>query len=269
MTSDPQLRVAVLTTYYPRHEDDFAGRFVADLVEHVEALGVQFDIVKPGVYHDYGLAYGSGVVRNAKRRPWLIPLLLFSMARALRRAARTADLVHIHWLLAAPLGLLTGKPWVVTLHGTPTARSFEDLVLLRRAKWLVGPVLRRAKGVIWLEFAELFEKPRSQMDYLEIASTYHTVLISNVRVMSPAQSDVVRRFTWLVDVFYDQRVKLVMSAEARPEALIADAELDDAAARTVQREFARTVSRLVEMQSHDYFSRKHASAENPQVLARS
>jgi cell division protein ZapE len=126
--------------------------------------------------------------------------------------------------------------------------------------------VRRAKGVLWFDFAELFEKPRSQVDYLEIASSYHTVLISNVRRMQPAQSDVVRRFTWLVDVFYDQRVKLVMSAEAKPEELILEAELDDAAARTVQREFSRTVSRLQEMQSRDYFARKHASAENPGVM---
>ena len=148
MTADPQLRVALLTTYYPRHEDDYAGRFVSDLVQHVEKLGVRYEVVKPGVFNDFGLAYGAGVVRNAKRRPWLVPLMLISMARTLRRAARTADLVHIHWLLAAPLGLLTGKPWVITLHGTPTARTFEDLVLLRRAKWLVGPILRRAKVVI-------------------------------------------------------------------------------------------------------------------------
>jgi len=127
---------------------------------------------------------------------------------------------------------------------------------------------RRAKGVVWFDFAELFEKPRSQVDYLEIASSYHTVLISDVRRMAPTQSDVVRRFTWLVDVFYDQRVKLVLSAEAPPEALLHDADLDDAPARMVQREFTRTVSRLQEMQSRDYFARKHASAANPGVLAR-
>jgi cell division protein ZapE len=125
---------------------------------------------------------------------------------------------------------------------------------------------RRAKGVIWFDFDELFEKPRSQVDYLEIASAYHTVLISGVKRMAPAQTDVVRRFTWLVDVFYDQRVKLVLSAEALPENLIARAEHGDAAARTVHREFARTASRLREMQSKDYFARKHASAENPRVL---
>jgi cell division protein ZapE len=125
---------------------------------------------------------------------------------------------------------------------------------------------RRAKGIIWFDFAELFEKPRSQVDFLEIASGYHTVLISGVRRMAPAQSDVVRRFTWLVDVFYDQRVKLVLSADAPPEQLVADAPAADPPARMVQREFARTASRLREMQSKDYFGRKHASAENPGIL---
>jgi cell division protein ZapE len=125
---------------------------------------------------------------------------------------------------------------------------------------------RRAKGVIWLDFAELFERPRSQVDYLEIASAYHTVLISGVRVMTASQTDVVRRFTWLVDVFYDQRVKLVLSAEVQPEALVIASDQASAPERMVQREFARTASRLREMRSRDYFSRKHASADNPRVL---
>ncbi|HUL56645.1 MAG TPA: cell division protein ZapE [Usitatibacter sp.] len=127
---------------------------------------------------------------------------------------------------------------------------------------------RRAKGVVWFEFAELCEKPRSQVDFLEIASAYHTVLVSNVRRMSVTQTDVVRRFTWLVDVFYDQRVKLVLSADAQPEDLVQ--ALDSAAPheRMVQKEFARTASRLREMQSRDYFSRRHASAEDPRVLVK-
>jgi len=125
---------------------------------------------------------------------------------------------------------------------------------------------RRAKGVIWLDFAELFRKPRSQVDYLEIASAYHTVLISNVPRMLPAETDVVRRFTWCVDVFYDQRVKLVLSAEEPPEELVAAAPGASPAERMVRHEFTRTASRLREMQSRDYFSRKHASAENPGVL---
>jgi cell division protein ZapE len=127
---------------------------------------------------------------------------------------------------------------------------------------------RRAKGVIWFDFAELFEKPRSQVDYLEIASAYHTVLISGVTRMQAAQTDVVRRFTWLVDIFYDQRVKLVLSAQAQPEDLIAAAEDAPAPERMVRKEFARTASRLREMQSKDYFARKHASAANPRVMVK-
>jgi glycosyltransferase involved in cell wall biosynthesis len=138
----------VLTTYYPRHNRDFAGLFVSDLVEQLELRGVQIEVLKPGVYNDYGLAYDRGIVANAKRRPWLVPLMLASMLRALRRAAKRADLVHIHWLLASPLGLLSGRPWVVTLQGTPTAGRFEDLVLLKRAAWIIGPILRRAEAVI-------------------------------------------------------------------------------------------------------------------------
>jgi cell division protein ZapE len=127
---------------------------------------------------------------------------------------------------------------------------------------------RRAKGVVWFDFAELCEKPRSQVDFLEIASGYHTVLLSNVPRMSAAQTDVVRRFTWLVDVFYDQRVKLVLSAEAPPEELLVATDAASPAEQTVLREFGRTASRLREMQSRDYFGRKHASAENPQVLSK-
>jgi cell division protein ZapE len=127
---------------------------------------------------------------------------------------------------------------------------------------------RRAKGVIWFEFSELCEKPRSQIDFLEIASAYHTVLVSNVRRMASTETDVARRFTWLVDIFYDQRVKLVITAEARPEELLGHAADGTGAERMLRAEFARTASRLREMQSRDYFRLKHASAENPRVLTK-
>jgi cell division protein ZapE len=138
--------------------------------------------------------------------------------------------------------------------------------------------IRRAKGVVWFEFDELCVKPRSQVDYLEIASQYHTVLISRIpQLHAKSRTDVVRRFTWLVDVLYDQRVKLICSADAAPEWLVVDDRVGGAnassgattsgdASMMVSAEFARTASRLREMQSKDYFSRKHASADNPQVL---
>jgi cell division protein ZapE len=103
---------------------------------------------------------------------------------------------------------------------------------------------RRAGGVVWFDFAVLCGGPRSQNDYLEIAAQFHTVVLSNVPRMSAGQASEARRFTWLVDVLYDHRVKLLLSAEA------AATELYPAGA--LAKEFARTVSRLAEMQSRDY-----------------
>jgi glycosyltransferase involved in cell wall biosynthesis len=142
------VNVVLFTTYYPRHERDHAGLFVSDLVERVRAEGVDVRVVAPGDYNDFGLAYGLGVFKNIKRRPWLAPLMLISALRTLRRAAKEADLVHVYWLLASPLGLLSGRPWVLTLQGSGTAGPFRDLNLLARAGWLLKPILRRAEAVI-------------------------------------------------------------------------------------------------------------------------
>ena len=104
--------------------------------------------------------------------------------------------------------------------------------------------LRRAGSVIWFDFATLCGGPRSQNDYLEIASRFHTVILSSVPAMSAAMSSEARRFTWLIDVFYDNKVKLIMSAEVSPEQLYTQG--------TLSNEFHRTVSRIIEMQSREY-----------------
>jgi cell division protein ZapE len=103
---------------------------------------------------------------------------------------------------------------------------------------------RRAGGVVWFDFAVLCGGPRSQNDYLEIAAQFHTVVVSNVPRMSAGQASEARRFTWLVDVLYDHRVKLLLSAEAPASELYP--------AGALANEFARTVSRLEEMQSRQY-----------------
>jgi cell division protein ZapE len=103
---------------------------------------------------------------------------------------------------------------------------------------------KRAGGVVWFDFAALCGGPRSYADYVDLARRFHTVMLSGVPRMSPKESDAARRFTWLVDVFYDDKVNLVVSAEAEPEALF---QAGEQAA-----EFQRTVSRLYEMQSVEY-----------------
>jgi cell division protein ZapE len=103
---------------------------------------------------------------------------------------------------------------------------------------------RRAGGVVWFDFAELCGGPRSHSDYLEIASQFHTVLLSNVPRLSAGQASEARRFTWLIDILYDRRVKLVISAPVAPDLLYV--------AGSLANEFGRTVSRLIEMQSREY-----------------
>lgn len=104
--------------------------------------------------------------------------------------------------------------------------------------------LRRAGGVVWFDFATLCAGPRSQNDYLEIASRFHTVFLSGVPRMNAAMSSEARRFTWLIDVLYDHSINLIMSAEVPPEGLYTTG--------TLSNEFHRTVSRIHEMQSREY-----------------
>lgn len=112
--------------------------------------------------------------------------------------------------------------------------------------------LRRAGGVIWFDFATLCGGPRSQNDYLEIASRFHTVILSDMPAMSVGMSSEARRFIWLIDVLYDHKVKLIISAAVEMDKLYTDGAL--------LMEFQRTVSRLIEMQSTEYMEaeRRHS-----------
>ena len=112
---------------------------------------------------------------------------------------------------------------------------------------------RRAGGVIWFDFQTLCGGPRSQNDYLEIATQFHTVLLSNVPQMAVRQASEARRFTWLIDVLYDRRVKLVISAAVAPELLYVEGPMSH--------EFPRTVSRLGEMQSAEFLALEHRTVD--------
>jgi cell division protein ZapE len=115
---------------------------------------------------------------------------------------------------------------------------------------------RRAGGVVWFEFDVICGWGRSQLDYLEIAREFHTVFVSGVPQFDPAQRDAARRFTLLVDVLYEHKVKLFLSAQTAPEHLLKrEAVAADPQARAMLFEFDRTVSRLHEMQSRNYLDR--------------
>jgi len=104
--------------------------------------------------------------------------------------------------------------------------------------------LRRAGGVIWFDFKTLCGGPRSQNDYLELATRFHTLILSDVPAISASMSSEARRFIWLIDVLYDHKIKLLISAAVPMDELYTVGALS--------MEFQRTLSRLIEMQSDEY-----------------
>ncbi|MDR3454117.1 MAG: cell division protein ZapE [Rhodoferax sp.] len=142
-----------------------------------------------------------------------------------------------------PLGAQADKAMRDAFNRLAETRD-EDPVLRIEAREIRAR--RRAGGVVWFDFKTLCGGPRSQNDYLEIASQFHTVLLSDVPHMPVRMASEARRFTWLVDVLYDRRVKLIMSAQVPPEALYTEGPL--------AHEFPRTVSRLTEMQSAEFLA---------------
>lgn len=111
------------------------------------------------------------------------------------------------------------------------------------------PVIRRAAGVIWFEFAALCAGPRSQDDYIQIAREHHSVIVSDVPVLDARQDNEARRFIALVDELYDRNVNLIVTAAAPPAELYRG--------ELLKGPFERTVSRLIEMQSEEYLAREH------------
>lgn len=111
------------------------------------------------------------------------------------------------------------------------------------------PTVRCAEGVVWFDFPALCDGPRGKDDYIEISRLFHTVMIGNVPQMGATQDDQARRFVSVVDEFYERHVKLVLSAAVPMEKLYTGKQLAFV--------FERTLSRLQEMQSHDYLAREH------------
>ena len=113
-------------------------------------------------------------------------------------------------------------------------------------------VPRAAHGVARFEFADLCAKALGAADYLKIAETFHTVLIDNVPQLSAAKRNEAKRFVTLVDALYENKVRLILSADVPPDALYREGDGTFA--------FQRTVSRLMEMQSKDYLDQADARA---------
>jgi cell division protein ZapE len=154
-----------------------------------------------------------------------------------RRTLEDVTLYHV------PNGVVADHAMEAAFNALAESRD-EDPVLHIESRLISAR--RKAGGVVWFDFKALCGGPRSQNDYLEIASRFHTVFLSDVPHMPVRMASEARRFTWLVDVLYDRRVKLVMSAEVAPEDLYTEGPM--------AHEFPRTVSRLNEMRSQEYLA---------------
>jgi cell division protein ZapE len=120
------------------------------------------------------------------------------------------------------------------------------------------PVILRAPGILWTDFANLCSGPRSQNDYLQIAHKFHTLLVSGIPRLRSDMAAEARRFTWLVDVLYDHRVKLIASAACPVQELYVEG--------LQANEFKRTESRLIEMRSAEYLASTHRPDEVPAAV---
>jgi cell division protein ZapE len=149
-----------------------------------------------------------------------------------------------------PLGAATDAALSETFHRIAEAGDGEAQL---EVQGRTLPALHRAGGLVWFDFMVLCGWGRSQHDYLELARRFHTVIVSGVPRMGPELADEARRFTLLVDVFYDNGVKLIVSAESPPGSLLKREEAAKyARIRAMMFEFDRTASRLAEMQTRQY-----------------
>jgi cell division protein ZapE len=149
--------------------------------------------------------------------------------------------LELHEMYHSPLSEAADREMTAAFEGVTESKDEATRLLIEHREIMAR---RRAGGVVWFDFKTLCGGPRSQNDYLELASQFHTVLLSGVPHMPPRLAAEARRFTWLVDVLYDRHVKLIVSAEVSAEELYTEGPL--------AHEFPRTVSRLKEMRSAEY-----------------
>lgn len=159
------------------------------------------------------------------------------------RALEQAELYH--WPLDAEAETSLEKSFRSLLTENCTVRENEVLIIENREI----RARKVANDVAWFEFRDLCDGPRSQNDYIELGKIFEAVLLSNVEQMNVQKDDMARRFINLVDEFYDRNVKLIISAEVELKDLYAGGRLEF--------EFQRTLSRLLEMQSHEFLARPH------------
>lgn len=173
---------------------------------------------------------------------------------------RHSDIVHLNGYVDYRLRQLQRAPTYLDSTLPETAAHLRDRFAALAAGSAAGPatlfvedrpikVQATGAGLVWFEFIDICEGPRSQNDYIELARLYHTVFISNIPRFFTTNENAARRFIALIDEFYDRNVNIVVSAAAPPHSLYHGERL--------RLEFLRAASRLVEMQAQQYLADRH------------
>jgi cell division protein ZapE len=206
-------RVAIVTTSNQRPDDLYLhGLQRAQFVPAIELIKSELEVVALDGPSDYRL-----------------------------RALERAGVYHF------PLGEAAEAAQAEAFEGVAGEPGEADVGLEIEGRSILAQ--RAGPGVAWFAFAELCESARGTADYIELARRYHTVLVSGVPQFRPGMREAMRRFTWLVDEFYDRRVKLIVSAAVPVTDLYQHVER--------RPEVERTQSRLIEMQTSRYLSQAH------------
>lgn len=230
--------------------DEFFVSDIADamllgrLLEHLYARGVVLvatSNVRPDLLYKDGLQRARFLPAIAAIERHCEVLELASAQDYRLRALTQAEVYH------TPLGAAAETALAQAFGRLATAAPDPRPALSVNGRDI--PLLRRAGDLIWFHFDALCRGPRAASDYIEIAQSFPTVLLSGVPVFGAGDDNEARRFVHLIDEFYDRSVKLILSADAAPVALYRGDRL--------RPEFERTCSRLIEMQSEAYLGREH------------
>ncbi|MGV8844626.1 MAG: cell division protein ZapE [Pseudomonas sp.] len=215
-----------------------------ELFKNGVSLVATSNIVPNGLYKD-GLQRARFLPAIALLKKHTVIVNVDSGVDYRLRALEQAELFH--WPLDEAAEASLSKSFNSLLPEHCEVKENEPLVIEKRT------IIARKVGddVAWFDFRELCDGPRSQNDYIELAKVFHSVVIANIEQMGVHEDDLARRFISLVDEFYDRNVKLILSAEVELKDLYSGGRLTF--------EFQRTLSRLLEMQSHEFLSRAHKS----------
>ena len=228
------------------HVNDIAdamilGRLLAGLFEHGVVLVVTSNYAPDDLW-PHGLLRERFLPAIALIKQWLDVVEVEAGVDYRLRALEHVATFHVPSGPAAAAAMAGAYEAMRSGPEEPAHLSVEGRALTAR---------HRAGSVVWFDFHSLCDGPRSQRDYLELARRFSVLFLSDIPQMGVAMADQARRFTWLIDILYDHRVKLVASAAVPAEALYPEGPN--------AREFPRTVSRLTEMRTRDYMALPHHS----------